>query len=274
MAYHKNWEDLDIADDFIFGKVMQKPDLCKELIERILEIEIDHVEYPELQKTIDLQVDARSVRLDVYVKDGQNTVYNIEMQTTNQDDLAKRSRYYQGMIDLNLIEKGMYFRELPKSYVIFICTFDLFGEGRHKYTFENRCEHNRELLLGDDAVKIFLNAASNQDDVSPALKAFLDYVVGQKGTDTFVQRLEQEITTIKSNEMWRREYMTLYMRDMENFEKGKQEGREEGRQEGRQEVIEQCVEKLLNAMPRKQIASVLNLPIDYINQVADRVKNM
>lgn len=60
--------------------------------------------------------------------------------------------------------------------------------------------------------------------------------------------------------------MTLYMRDMENFEKGKQEGR--------QEVIEQCVEKLLNAMPREQIASVLNLPIDYINQVADQVKNM
>lgn len=51
--------------------------------------------------------------------------------------------------------------------------------------------------------------------------------------------------------------MTLYMRDRENFEKG--------RREGRQEVIEQCVEKLLNVMSREQIADVMNLPIDYIN---------
>lgn len=64
--------------------------------------------------------------------------------------------------------------------------------------------------------------------------------------------------------------MTLYMRDRENFEKG----RREGGQEGRKEAIEQCVEKLLNVMSREQITGVMNLPIDCINQLADRVKNM
>ena len=45
------WEDLGIENDFLFGKVMQDPELCKELLERILpNLRIDHVEYSELQK--------------------------------------------------------------------------------------------------------------------------------------------------------------------------------------------------------------------------------
>ncbi len=40
-------------------------------------MEIDHVEYLELQKEIKPDVDARSVRLDVYVNDGEGTVYDI-----------------------------------------------------------------------------------------------------------------------------------------------------------------------------------------------------
>ena len=65
-----NWEDLGISNDFLFGKVMQNPELCKELLQRILpDLKIDHIEYPELQKNIKQDIDAKSVRLDVYVKD-------------------------------------------------------------------------------------------------------------------------------------------------------------------------------------------------------------
>ena len=42
------------------------------------------------------------------------------MQTTLKKDLPKRSRYYQGMIDLNLIERGAKYRDLKSSFVIFI----------------------------------------------------------------------------------------------------------------------------------------------------------
>lgn len=67
------WEELSIANDFLFGKIMQNPDLCKELLQRILpDLKIDRIEYPQLQKTIKPDMDARSVRLDVYVKDNKN----------------------------------------------------------------------------------------------------------------------------------------------------------------------------------------------------------
>ena len=64
-----SWEELSISNDFLFGKVMQNPELCKELIQRILpELKIDHIEYPELQKSIKQDLDAKSVRLDVFSK--------------------------------------------------------------------------------------------------------------------------------------------------------------------------------------------------------------
>lgn len=46
-----DWEKLGIENDFLFGKVMQNAEICKELLRRILpELAIDHIEYPELQK--------------------------------------------------------------------------------------------------------------------------------------------------------------------------------------------------------------------------------
>ena len=71
-----NWESLDISNDFLFGKVMQNPDLCKELLQRILpDLNIERIEYPELQKSIKEGAESRGIRLDVYSKDDKNIVY-------------------------------------------------------------------------------------------------------------------------------------------------------------------------------------------------------
>ena len=89
------WEGLQISNDFIFGKVMQDPKLCKGLLQRILpKLKIDHIEYPEAQKTIRPDIDAKSVRLDVYVEDSKDNVYDIEMQVATSKELPKRTRYH------------------------------------------------------------------------------------------------------------------------------------------------------------------------------------
>lgn len=102
----KAFEELQIKDDFMFSVIMRNPKFCKPFLERILGIKISLIEYPKSQETIDISADAKSVRLDIYVEDGNETVYNIEMQTTNKGNLPQRTRYYQGMIDLNILEKG------------------------------------------------------------------------------------------------------------------------------------------------------------------------
>ena len=221
-----NWEDLGISNDFLFGKVMQNPRLCQELLQRILpDLKIDHIEYPELQKAIKPDADAKSIRLDVYVKDNENIVYNIEMQASDTKELPKRSRYYQSLIDLQLIDKGQTYRKLNRSYIIFICLEDIFGHRRHIYTFENLCKEDSNISMGDETTKIFLNTDSDMDDVSKELKAFLDYVGGRQSDSALVRKLDEEVNRAKKNREWRREYMTLLMRDRENQKIGKEIGK-------------------------------------------------
>lgn len=103
-------EEISLSNDFLFGKVMQNPVLCKKLLERILpDLKIERIEYPELQKPIRPDAD---VRLDVYVGDNKEVVYDIEMQTTDTGELPKRSLYYQGMMDLQFIDKGESYKKL------------------------------------------------------------------------------------------------------------------------------------------------------------------
>ena len=277
MKYTTDWEEIGLSNDFIFGKVMSDPELCKELLERILPgIEIDHIEYPELQKPIKEDVDARSVRLDVYVKDGKNTVYDIEMQKVNTRELPKRSRYYQGMMDLQLIDSGQPYKKLNQSYVIFICLEDVFGKNRHIYTFENICREDPGIKLRDGAIKIFLNAKGNRNDVSSELRAFLDYLGGKKSEDEYVQKLEKAVREAKRNRKWRHEYMTLLMRDQENQEIGEERGRREGRLEGRREgqlegelrkLVSQIRKKQLRGYQQEQIADLLEEDIQTVEKI-------
>lgn len=212
----KGLEERSIKDNFVFGAVMQNPRKCKALLECILGIKIRKIKYPELEKTIDKAIGSKSVRLDVYVEDEFDTIYNIEIQATNRKNLPKRSRYYQGIIDINIIDKGADYKKLKKSYVIFICDYDEFGKGRHIYTFENMCLEEPGLRLGDDTVKIILNTKGTIDDVGEDVKELLHYIAGQEPKSELTRSLDAEVSRVKSSRKWRRKFMTLLMRDNEN----------------------------------------------------------
>ena len=54
-----------------------------------------------------------------------------------------------------------------------------------------------------------------------------------------VKVLNDEVALAKQNKEWRREYMTLLMRDQENIDKGREQGLKEGREQGLEEGREQ-----------------------------------
>ena len=225
----KDIQDLTIADDFMFGAVMRDPKLCKPLLEEILNLKIKHLEYPERQKVLDERYDSKSVRLDIYVEDDKKTVYNIEMQTTDKTNLPKRMRYYQGMIDLNILNKGIEYKKLNKSFVIFICTFDPFKKNRYIYTFQNICKEDTSILLKDDEIKVAINVNGTVGNISKELKAVLDYIAKGIANTNYTKNLDAAVQRVKNDEEWRHEYMTLYMRDMENQEIGKKIGKKIGK---------------------------------------------
>ena len=253
----KKLEELTLADRFIFFKVMQEPDLCRRLLEIILDIEIERIEYPEGEKTMEATYGSKGIRLDIYVKDADATVYNVEMQAANASNLPQRSRYYQNLIDVDLLEKGAGYNRLNRSFVIFICLSDVFGGNRHIYTFENRCIQDPEIALGDGTVKIFLNPDSDRDDVTPALANFLKYLVNGVAVDEYTERLVEAVETAKRNPRLMLEYMSYYADQAdrkaeleEAREEGMKEGREKGMKEGREEGMKEGQERGLGALVR------------------------
>ena len=228
----KDYRELDLTSNFIFAKVMTNSELCRELLEMILNVEIERIEYSEKEKTIDEKHDAKGIRLDVYVKDVKGIVYNVEMQTTDPGNLSKRSRYYQGLIDLNLIAKGEDYEKLNKSFVIFICMSDVFGKGRHIYTFENRCIQDTHIALEDETTKIFLNPYSDMNDVSPELANFLKFLTDGKPVDEFTERLVEAVETARNNKMWEIEYKAFYANQHDVYEEGVKEGQKSGLETG------------------------------------------
>lgn len=266
----KTWEELTICDNFLFQKVMRNQRICKQLIEKILHIRITEISFPETEKSIDVNYDSKSVRLDVYVHDEQGRIYDIEMQCTSGTDseLPKRTGYYQGMIDMDETEKGQYYQDLKESFIIFICTFDPFDQGRPMYTFRNLCIEDKTLELGDQATKIFLNSKGKSDTLDPDIAAFLRYVDGKAAEGTFTKEVNQEVIRVKKHEETRREYMT-YARELQQWKRQcLAEGRAEGRAEGVEGEKRETILSLVKIqMPKEMIAQVTRSSIPYVEEV-------
>ena len=226
----KSYEELEFTDDFLFCKIMENNvDLCKELTELILNRKIGKIIPKGPQKAIEITSDGKGVRFDVYMEDDTSTIYDIEMQQTNADNLPKRMRYYQGMIDLDLMERGAKYAERKKSYIIFICCERPFPKGRrHIYNLRTMCVEEPTFLYSDDACKVVLSAKGEENDVSEEMIQFLLYLTERKTGSEFTRRLQRQVNEARQHKKWRVEYMTLLERD----EKMREEGRIEGLKEG------------------------------------------
>ena len=121
----KTFDELTFSDDWMFKKVLEDPGVCAELIERLLHIRVNHVEYPALEKVIAPYYTSKGVRLDVYIKDSDKVI-DIEIQSYPMEALGKRIRYYESMLNMDSLMKGQDYVQLKDSYILFICKDDPF----------------------------------------------------------------------------------------------------------------------------------------------------
>ena len=248
---------------------MQNREICQELLERLLKIKIDHIEYPEIEKTISPYYETKGVRLDVYVKDSDK-VFDIELQNAIDFDLPFRTRYYQSMIDTDNLLKGEHYSKLPESFIIFICKYDPFNLKLPIYTFKNRCEENPKILLNDKTIKMFYNATAYENEKDLAISAFLEYICNQKTVDDFTSKIDSFVQKIKQQEVNRKEYQTMNLHDRDNFLRGKKEGISEGISQGAYEkAIETAKNLLKNNISLEIIAECTGLPIDTVKTISN-----
>ena len=229
----KKWEDLTITDDFMFSQVMKDEEICKEVVEMILGIKVGKIEFLTSQHEIEINPEAKSITLDVYLRD-EKKVINVELQNGHRLELPKRSRFYQAAADIDNTQPGGTYSQMKDNYVIFICTFDPFLQGKAFYKFENFClDCNPPLPLKDGTCKLFLNTMA--DDLTlldPELKLFYDYIRKGKTDGSLAKTIDNKIAGIKENIEVRGKYMTYTTRiaeaKSEAFEDGFSAGEEHG----------------------------------------------
>ena len=237
------FEDLTIQSNFMFKHVMGNKGLCQRFISNVMKCDVVDLEYIETEKELEPYFDSKCVRLDVIVVDRNNNRYNLEMQVRNVivketklPLLPKRARYYQSVMDMDMLQKGQTYDKLSPLVLVFVCAFDLFKEGRYVYTFKSRCLENLDLELANDVTTMFLNANGVAGDVTPQMVNFLEYVKTKVPNDAYTRELEAEVARLKLDKEVRRKYMVLQaeLRDTEivAFEAGEAKGHAAGLAEG------------------------------------------
>ncbi|MBQ8814571.1 MAG: Rpn family recombination-promoting nuclease/putative transposase [Lachnospiraceae bacterium] len=232
----KQLKDLTLLDKFLFDETMDHPEAHEALLQIILGQEELRLMTPsQTEKEFRTMPWLRSIRVDVYALDQSGTVYDTEMQAEHRTDLAKRSRYYQGLIDSSLLEPGtISFNKLNNTYIIMITPYDLFGAGKYCYTFVPCCKEDKTIELQDGAIRIFLNTKGKNDhEVSQELRDFLHYVettdeiIAENSESERLKKIHACVSRVKSSEEAGVKYMQKWEEKIIEREKALAEGRAE-----------------------------------------------
>ena len=227
LTAEEKWQNATLANNFIFYKVMHNnPDICKELLEILLEMEIDRIEMKQ-EEMFEIDYGKKCVRLDVYAT-GESTAYNIEMQASDTGEIPERARYYQSVIDVDDLSSGRMYKEIKTSYIIFICIQDIFKHGLGKYIFENLCVENPKIKLNDRSYKYFFIAENCGKLLNEKQKSFLKLLTSNECTSDFAGRVSRLVEDAKHNTQWRKQFMDLDREKAYAFHQGLEEGKAEG----------------------------------------------
>ncbi len=197
--------------------------------------------------------------------------------------LPQRSRLYQAHLDIHQLQRGQHYDQLRPSYVIFICTFDPFGEGQYRYTFRNVCQE-LPLELNDGTYKLFFSTVGTKGEVSDGLKEILRYINDPKhyeidGTmPRLIERIDQAVNEAKMSDEWRRAYMTyqIHQRDAElrGIAIGEKRGEQRGIAIGEKRGILETSKKMLQAgMIVQDVARITGLSLEEVKSLINKTVN-
>lgn len=261
-------QKLNLMDDFLFDAATEDMEACKIIIELSLGIKIHRIAWKEGQKVMHNLPGRRGIRMDFYVEDDKGRLFDVEMQKRKEGNIPKRTRFYQAIVDAPLLKSGERgFDRLGPLYIVVICGFDLYGQKKYRYTFENLCREIPGLALGDECTKLLLNTkGKNDSEVPQSLIDFLHYVEKSnddgipEDCDKRLKYLHEVVKKIKSNEQMEVTYMKMEERDRIIRESGEIKGRE-------MKLIEQVCKKLKKGKSPEVIAEELEEEMDEIQMI-------
>ena len=153
---------LRLMDDTFFNSCFDGNIPCMEVVLRAV-LGNDHLRVTEVitQQSVP-NLYGRAVRFDALATDG-DTVYDVEIQRSDEGAIPRRARYNSSMIDARTVSKGTEFPDLPETYVIFITEHDIWKRGKPLYKVRRTFEDTAGAF--DDGTHIlYVNGECQSDD--------------------------------------------------------------------------------------------------------------
>lgn len=158
----KNYRPLD--DDFMRELFRNNWALAELVLRIITGIKDLTLIQQETQYDLKRLVGAKSICLDVFGKDNQQKLYDLEIQRADEGAVPERARYHSSAMDIEFLSEGQKFTELPTTYTIFITENDIFGTGQPIYYVDRMVRNFKNRFFFDRSHILYVNGAYVGDD--------------------------------------------------------------------------------------------------------------
>ena len=192
---------VNLSDFALFLSVMKYPEAHESVLSIIMDEPDLKLARVHVEEVVLNAIGKRAIRLDAWAESEDERQFVTEMQNdTQNDDVRRRSRFYQGLLDTPILKAGKKtkYRELPSTIVTFITQEDIFG-----------------LRLGDGTKKIFLNMSSKNGRAE--LVSLLQYMKKSEldnpeilVRDERIMNLNRIVEEVKASEEWEDARMSIY----------------------------------------------------------------
>lgn len=206
----------------------------------------------QTQKDMKRLAGARSICLDAYGTDSENKKYDLEIQRTDKGADPHRARYHSSVMDIENLDAGQGFKELPETYTIFITEKDFYGKGEPFYIVE----------------RMNLTTGKNFEDGEHIL-----YVNGEYRGDSDFGKLMHDFNCTDAQDMnfslmaERTRYLKENPKGVEEMCRSMEEMRNEADLAARKDIARSFI--LMGELSYEKIAKGTELPIEEIKKLAE-----
>lgn len=256
IRYKSVIKELTIMNDIFMRNVFKK----RECVEYVLRIIMKMKDLQILDYTVQKDyknLQGRSAILDCVARDDANKQYNVEIQQDTEGATPKRARYHSGLLDMNTLNPGQDFEELPDSYVIFITKDDVPGNGLPIYHADRVIEETGG-MFGDGSHIIYVNSSIQDEDTD--LGRLMHDLHCKNAEDMYSEVLARRVSELKETEKEENIGMCDALEKLiqEFKQKGELQGEARGIAKGEMKKAKETAKALSQkGMPAEEIAQVL-----------------
>lgn len=245
-------KNFTLMSDIFMRNVFKKRECLEYVLQVIMKKKDLHVIDQIIQKDYK-NLQGRSAVMDCVARDSTGKQFDVEIQQDNEEASPKRARYHSGLMDMNTLNPGQDFEELPESYVIFITRDDILGYGLPIYHIDRQIKELEEAFQ-DEAHIIYVNSKKQDDTQLGRLMHDLHCKkADEMHSPILAKRVYELKETQKGVELMCHEMEKIYSEGMESGEK---RGIEMGELKAKKETILSLAEM---GIPVDKIAKAVNL---------------